>query len=828
MRKDCNKLIRLGVAIMPGSKGYRILLIEYTILPFLFLFKALVFYCLTDNKGLCVKLSLLSLIYIIMIFTVFDILNGAKRYVFFLFFYILISLLMFVDVIYFKYFNSLTSVILLKQFNQLTAISESVSHMMKPAGFLVVADIIPLTFFSVYTNKYRSKNRLSVSKNKRKISLSILLLAIIIILFTKTMDDGFFHREFFAYHIRDIYSVLFTESDSGEVDVDMMIKESVIKTINKEKSLYGAAKDRNVITIQVEGLQYFVINKEYEGQEITPNLNKIIKTDSIYFDRYYQLLGRGNTSDAEFVSHNSLYPAMDGQTYIKYFDNTYYGLPWILKDNGYGTAALHGYKAAFWNRNKAYTYQGFDRYYNGDTDYQIYNPIIGFGINDSEFFAQSIEHIKLLEEPYYAFLITLSSHHPYNMNDMYKKIILNRKHKDTLFGKYIQAINFTDTALGEFIEGLKNEGLYEKAVINIYGDHFGLSLNEKNKNYMTKYLGYEYDFDEMMRVPLIIHIPNSGVSRKISVTGSQLDFLPTILNLIGIENKKGIMLGQDLVNAKEGIVAEQTYMQKGSFIKGDIVFLMSRDGLFKNSKAWNISTRKQVNLNRCREDYEAIIKQINQSDYILRNNVLEKYFSDRGVIDNKKEAAPINYIQPEKYVVSIRGSKDVLDEAVSKGYKFIKLDFGWSANNLIVKNLIKMNIKDLAAWLQGHKDVCIVTDIKSKNTDALRFIKDNYPEMANRVIPQIYNIEEYIPIQGFGYTNIILNLHDSAYSDGELIDFIKRHKVFAVTLPIKKINTGLIEKLKQEYIYIYMQGNYDIIEELEEYSVDGFYIDIIE
>ena len=73
-----------------------------------------------------------------------------------------------------------------------------------------------------------------------------------------------------------------------------------------------------------------------------------------------------------------------------------------------------------------------------------------------------------------------------------------------------------------------------------------------------------------------------------------------------------------------------------------------------------------------------------------------------------------------------------------------------------------------------------------------------------------------------------MNLHDLAYLDGELVDFIKRHKVFAVTLPTKKINTGLIEKLKQEYIYIYMQGNYDIIEELEEYSVDGFYIDITE
>src|SRR5690606_30397750 len=99
------------------------------------------------------------------------------------------------------------------------------------------------------------------------------------------------------------------------------------------------------------------------GQEVTPNLNKLIMDkSSIYYDNYYQLLGRGNTSDAEFVTHNSLYPSMEEPTYTQYEKNTFYGLPWLLRDNNYTCWAFHGYKKDYWNRANAYVNQGFQRF----------------------------------------------------------------------------------------------------------------------------------------------------------------------------------------------------------------------------------------------------------------------------------------------------------------------------------------------------------------------------------------------------------------------------------------------------------------------------------
>ncbi len=143
----------------------------------------------------------------------------------------------------------------------------------------------------------------------------------------------------------------------------------------------------------MEALQKFPLNRFYNEQELTPNLNKLIEDKStIYFNNYYQQIGRGNTADAEFVSNNSLYPSMDEPTYSQYEENTFHGLPWVLRDNGYRSWVFHGYKKEFWNRERAYPNQGFERFIS-EEDYNL-EETIGFGITDEEFFKQSMDYLK--------------------------------------------------------------------------------------------------------------------------------------------------------------------------------------------------------------------------------------------------------------------------------------------------------------------------------------------------------------------------------------------------------------------------------------------------
>ncbi|MFQ9799748.1 MAG: sulfatase-like hydrolase/transferase [Clostridia bacterium] len=113
------------------------------------------------------------------------------------------------------------------------------------------------------------------------------------------------------------------------------------------------AKGRNLIVVQLESFQNFLIGASYEGQVITPNLNRLLQEDTLYFDHYYQQIGKGSTSDAEFASQNSFLPVMYGQSYTRFMDNAFYGLPWIMRENGYSATAFHGYVGEFWNRDEA-------------------------------------------------------------------------------------------------------------------------------------------------------------------------------------------------------------------------------------------------------------------------------------------------------------------------------------------------------------------------------------------------------------------------------------------------------------------------------------------
>ena len=357
----------------------------------------------------------------------------------------------------------------------------------------------------------------------------------------------------------------------------------------KDGPLFGVAEGRNLIVIQLESFQNFVINAEYNGQEITPNLNEIIKGDTIYFDRYYQQIGSGNTSDAELATNNSIYGSLSSYSYKLFAHNYFRGLPVLLSEKGYDTAVFHAHEERdFWNREEAYKTQGFDTFYGGigGSDIGQYDMTewMGWGLTDTEFFKQSMKYLKELSQPFYSFIITLSNHHPYLMLDHYRFIDLLPEDEGTIFGNYISSAAYTDYAIGQLMQLLKEGGLYENSIIALYGDHLGLPLNDEEIcNSMSRFLGKDYDYDTMMNVPLIITIPGADkeINQTISISGGHLD-LPTIAYLMGFETLDTIYLGHNLLTIDSGFVAEQTYMTKGSFFQDDIVYEMSRDGVFKN------------------------------------------------------------------------------------------------------------------------------------------------------------------------------------------------------------------------------------------------------
>lgn len=598
----------------------------------LFTYLKIVFlYFLSGIPSSFLLVSVRTLLLLLVLYLFLSMISFRERYLLMYFVHTLLAVVIFADILYYKHFHMFPSVNELHLINTLPSIWESVTYLFKFKYLIVFADI--LVFLLPVLRKRIHLNSLQV--NRFKVAALFLLL---LSLFTLDMREYFSQTE---ENLLNKYGILHSQlrkilhseksakSEKNTIDLKQIPGMQIIKPVAAKK-YNKLAEGRNVIVIQVEALQDFVLNMRYNGQELTPNLNRLLKQDTIYFNRYYQQIGKGGTSDAEFVTQNSLYPSMDIYAYKKYVKNDFLGLPRILKEKGYSTMAFHAYKPEFWNRNVIYPVLGFDRYIS-KPDF-AHDEVIGWGVSDKSFFRQSSKYLLNTQQPFYAFLITLSSHHPYALPKEYKKIKLEPEHYSTLFGRYLQVINYTDEAIGVFIEDLKKKNLYNNTIIAIYGDHRAIDCNVPlDKRLVTDLLGYNFDYEESLNVPLIIHIPGSNLSEVNTTVGGHIDFLPTMLNLLGIEEKRTKFFGQDLCNPGDSFVASQTVMLKGSFIDNEKIFVMSGDGTFENSRAWNLVTKKPVVLSSCVSGYRRALKEIRESEYILSNNLIGKIPQDMAI-----------------------------------------------------------------------------------------------------------------------------------------------------------------------------------------------------
>lgn len=543
--------------------------------------------------------------------------------------YTIYSLILFADVLYYSHFNTLPSISMLAQIKLLPSVSSSVASLISIKEALFIIDL-PIVF-SYLKHKMTKIESVIIPRKVRRV-LPVAAFGVLMISYSYVQATGLssslIYQEPYNYHLYDMILQLDNNREFGDKDISLeKIEDLIHRREYKEGKYTGLGRGKNLIVIQVEALQNFVINLKYKGEEITPNLNKFIRDkSSIYYDEYYQLTARGNTSDAEFVSNNSLYPSETSPTYSEYENNTFYGLPWILRENGYSTIALHGYNKEFWNRNDAYVNQGFETFISAE-DFDIKEEIL-LGMRDEDFFLQSVEKLKYFskvsEKPFYAFMVTLSSHDPFNIPEEYWSLDLEPELQNTIIGDYFQSIRYFDYSFGLFIERLKSEGLYENTVIALYGDHFAIGGSEETDELMGNLIGKEYGPEDIMNIPLVIHIPGEDINSVNSNVGSQLDFFPTILNIMGYENKKGIVLGRDLNNfGGYNFVAPQSIMEEGSFIDDKIIFSVPRTREFTESVALDKKTGKKLDLEDYRFRYEYIQDEVNLGREILRQNLIK-------------------------------------------------------------------------------------------------------------------------------------------------------------------------------------------------------------
>lgn len=537
-------------------------------------------------------------------------LRGRGRLTYYVALDLALSLLMLVDLWYFRTFSTFLSFLLWQQRTNLEGLRASVLAMFRPIDLLLFADLavlVPLCLF--WRTLYRG--------TRRAVALALLLpLVATGFLWIKHLEldkDGTIaavrfvepcwearqtisYQSPLGFHVLDFYSVYLR---NRPVNLSPAQREQIRSWFAAEREVlpdnrYRALlKGRNLIVVQVESLENFVIGHSVAGQEITPVLNGLLPS-SLYFTTIYDQAHEGLSSDSDLMINTSVYPVRKGSTFFRFPDTSNNSLPRILREAGYRkTIAMHPDPGAYWNWRNALIAIGFDACLDmGDFSN---DEILGLGLSDADFLPQAAARLLPLPEPFYAFLVTLTSHVPFELPDEDRELKLDTKLDESSLGTAFQCFRYSDRQIGRFLDALRTGGVLERSAVVFYGDH--ASVHRFLNDEVAALQGTEpWMRDSRTLVPLIVYAPGLA-GERFTVIGGHVDIMPTLLDLLGVDEgvTAGTAMGRNLLNTRRdfAVLADGTVVGNDSgtpfaslAVQGlDIADLIISGNYFKHARS---------------------------------------------------------------------------------------------------------------------------------------------------------------------------------------------------------------------------------------------------
>lgn len=631
--------------ILDGAKTYINKIINSELFPILIglilFIKVALFYKLTIYKFDNYNISILSktFIYSMFIVTFLIVLKNRLRFTIGTVLNLLISILLFADNLYYNYSTSLISVSQISNLQYSEQISAAIKDLFSVVHLLYFIDLFTLAVML-------ATRFLKIQKIKgRAWKPAIVYFAVMVVVYGSTIPGYVEAAQQYRYNkkMQLEYGTLYTfhfldlktninlkKTAKYSNKDDLMVAYDDLKKIysqNYQDDLYnlkGSAQGMNVIVLQLESFQEFLLFKEINGKEITPNLNKFSK-ENIEF-KNMMIQSYSTTADSEHSTMSSLYPLENGMAFAQYSSNEYDDFFEIYHNNGYYTMYMHGNDGAFWNRKNVYGHLDVDELdfieaFDAEDTYYIND-----WVSDESLFRQAVQKLTNASnengKPLFANIVSASSHNSFDLpglDNKYAYVDIDvGEFKDMYFGNYLEAINYCDKQFGVFIEKLKEAGLYDNTVIVVFGDHYGMQMynyemldyiEEKDHRYNTVETEINY-----INVPMVIRVP--GVEHmEIDKTVSKLDIKPTVCFLTGTEDGFSIgtsMFGnKDFVCLNNGVIVTDDYYYNGYWYhrsNGEQIDIDNIDEELKNKLDYYI---------------ECMEKELSISNSVVLNNLLK-------------------------------------------------------------------------------------------------------------------------------------------------------------------------------------------------------------
>lgn len=351
----------------------------------------------------------------------------------------------------------------------------------------------------------------------------------------------------YEYTVRNFYVTYLKPEEKISKDDQDFLDNIYDKEDTKQTNKYtGMFEGKNLIFLQLEGIDSWLLTKK-----TTPNLYNL-KKHSIDFTKHYSIYtGGGSTFNSEFAVNTGF------TTPISYIENVYsfnkntfpYTMAKLFKKLDYSVNAFHMNKGEFYSRDINYKSWGYDNYY-GLQDIKNYKN--KEYILDRELILNETFYNKMFKQEgnFVNYIITYSPHTPFTTEKEVGKMLAEEKYGADNIPDLSEedcvklAAAETDNMVGMLIQALKDNDLYDNTVIVAFADHYLYTLEdksilEKHKNASNNLINH---------TPFFIWCSDIKTKKTISKVNMQMDILPTVLNLFGIDYNSNNYIGNDLLD----------------------------------------------------------------------------------------------------------------------------------------------------------------------------------------------------------------------------------------------------------------------------------------
>ncbi len=325
---------------------------------------------------------------------------------------------------------------------------------------------------------------------------------------------------------------------------------------NNNKPLINITEKKNLILILVESLGTWPIEANIDGIDVMPNLKRMTQEEkAIYFSKVLPQTNHGRSSDAQLILNTGLLPIQTGATSSIYGHHTFPSIAKALKKRGYTSASFLCDDKSYWNQEITTKSYGFDNLYDrlgkGKSDKQY--------LYDEHLFNSSISILKDMPQPFYAQIVTMSSHDA--IETPFESDLKNKTFESEAVRNISIIWQYVDHQIGSFIQQLKEHGLYDNSIIVITGDHEGITFNH--------YEGREKCELSDRFIPFIML--NSPLLADESCTIGQSDIYPSLLDAIGVDNYEFRGFGESVFRSHCGCAINKTGEIIGNNINDSLV-----------------------------------------------------------------------------------------------------------------------------------------------------------------------------------------------------------------------------------------------------------------